>query len=106
MYEKYLIINFALFIVVALPLKAADLMFVLHIRHRWPDVWESMGKPGYIHGAKTTKMLRGFVAYGHHPLLSDDYIKRIALAQKILAPAQSILFMTFVILFIVMIFTK
>ena len=103
MLEKYLIINFALFIVVALPLKAADFMFVLHIKHRWPDVWESMGKPGYIHGAKTTKVLRGFVAYGQHPLLEDDYIRRIALAQRILAPAQSILFVSLVIMFVVMI---
>ena len=92
--------------VVALPLKAADFMFVLHIKHRWPDVWESMGKPGYFHGAKTTKILRGFVTYGHHPLLDDDYVKRIAFAQKILAPAQSVLFVTFVILFVAMIFTR
>jgi hypothetical protein len=62
-----------------------------------------MGSPGYIHGAKTTKMIRGFMTYGNHPLLEDDYVKRIALAQKILAPAQSILFVSLVIMFVVMI---
>ena len=106
MLEKYLLINFALFIVVALPLKAADFMFVLHVKHRWPDVWEKLGKPGYFHNTKMTKTIRGFVAYGNHPLLEDDYVKRIALAQKILAPAQSILFISLVIMFVVTIVNR
>ena len=106
MIEKYLILNFALFIAVTLPLKAADIMIVLHIKHRWPDVWEKLGSPGYFHTSKMTKTIRGFVAYGNHPLLDDVYIKRLALAQKILAPAQSILFVSLVIMFVVMIVNR
>ena len=51
-------------------------------------------------------MIRGFVNYGDHPILDDPYIKRLALVQKVLAPAQSILFVSFVIIFIAMLIAK
>ncbi|MDF1524856.1 MAG: hypothetical protein RRA15_04990 [bacterium] len=106
MYEKYLFFNFLLFIALTIPLMVADAMFIMHLKHRYTPAWDSLGKPGYILGFKTTRMIRGFVKYGDHPILEDEYIKRITVMQKILAPIQTILFASFVIIFIVMIVAK
>lgn len=106
MYEKYLFLNFITFLAVAIPLKVADAMFVLHLKHRWAPAWESLGKPGYLLSAKTTKNIRSFVKHGDHPILEDEYIKRLTVIQKILAPAQSILFVSFIVLFVLMLVSK
>ena len=88
MYENILFLNFITFLAVAIPLKVADAMFVMHLKHRWPEAWESLGSPGYLLSAKTTQMIRGFVKHGDHPILEDEYIKRLAVIQRILAPAH------------------
>ena len=106
MYEKYLFINFIIFIALTIPLMIADAMFVMHLKHRWSEAWESLGKPGYILSPKVTSMIRGFVKRGDHPILEDPYIKRLTVMQKILAPIQSILFVSFIVIFVLMIFTK
>ena len=106
MYEKYLFINFLLFIALTIPLMVADAMFVMHLKHRWTPAWESLGKPGYILSFKTTKMIRGFVKHGDHPILDDEYIKRLTVMQKILAPIQNILFVSFIVIFVLMLVSK
>ena len=106
MYEKYLFFNFLLFIALTIPLMVADAMFIMHLKHRFKPAWESLGKPGYILSFKTTRMIRGFVNHGDHPILKDPYIKRITVMQKILAPIQTILFASFVVIFALMIFSK
>ena len=106
MYENILFFNFIIFLAVAVPLKVADAMFVLHLKVRWPEAWESLGSPGYFLSAKTTNMVRGFVKHGDHPILEDPYIKRLALIQKILAPIQSLLFFSFILFFILMLVWK
>ena len=106
MYETYLFFNFLIFIALTIPLMVADAMFVMHLRHRWPEAWESLGKPGYILSFKVTKMIRGFVKHGDHPILEDPYIKRLTVMQKILAPIQNVLFVSFIVIFVLMIFSK
>jgi len=106
MYEKYLFLNFLLFIALTIPLMVADAMFVMHLKHRWTPAWESLGKPGYILSPKVTSMIRGFVKRGDHPILEDEYIKRLTVMQKILAPIQSILFVSFIVIFVLMLISK
>ena len=106
MYENYLFFNFLLFIALSIPLMVADAMFVMHLKHRWTEAWESLGSPGYILSHKVTKMIRGFVKHGDHPILEDPYIKRLTVIQKILAPIQSVLFVSFIILFVLMMISK
>ena len=106
MYENYLFFNFLLFIALSIPLMVADAMFVMHLKHRWTEAWESLGSPGYILSPKVTKMIRGFVKHGDHPILEDPYIKRLTVIQKILAPIQSVLFVSFIILFVLMMISK
>ena len=106
MYEKYLFLNFILFVALTIPLMIADAMFVMHLKHRYGPAWESLGKPGYILSPKVTTMIRGFVKHGDHPILEDEYIKRITIIQRILAPIQSILFVSFIVIFLLMIVSK
>jgi hypothetical protein len=106
LYEKYLFFNFLLFIALSIPLMVADAMFVMHLKHRWPEAWESLGKPGYILSPKITSMIRGFVKRGDHPILEDPYIKRLTVMQKILAPIQTVLFASFIVIFVLMIISK
>jgi len=106
LYEKYLFFNFLLFIALTIPLMVADAMFVMHLKHRYASAWESLGKPGYILSPKVTSMIRGFIKQGDHPILDDPYIKRLTVMQKILAPIQSVLFVSFIVIFVLMIFSK
>lgn len=106
MYQNYLYFNFVLFVALSIPLMIADAMFVMHLKHRYPPAWESLGKPGYILSPKTTSMIRGFVKHGDHPILEDQYVKRITVIQKILAPIQTVLFASFIVLFVLMIISK
>jgi len=106
LYEKYLFFNFLLFIALTIPLMVADAMFIMHLKHRYMPAWESLGKPGYILSPKVTTMIRGFVKRGDHPILDDPYVKRITIIQKILAPIQSVLFVSFVVIFVLMLVSK
>jgi hypothetical protein len=106
LYQNILFLNLIAWIGVFIPLKVADGMFVMHLRHRWPDAWESLGSPGYFVSAKTTQMIRGFVRHGNHPILDDKYIHRLTVVQKILAPLQSILFFSFIVFFVLMIINR
>jgi len=106
MYEQYLFFNFLIFIALTIPLMVADAMFIMHLKHRYPPAWESLGKPGYILSPKVTSMIRGFVKRGNHPILEDPYVKRLALMQKILAPIQSVLFVSFIVIFVLMLVSK
>jgi len=106
LFETYLFFNFAIFIALSIPLMVADAMFVMHLKHRWPAAWESLGKPGYILGPKVTGMIRGFVKHGDHPILDDPYIRRLTIIQRILAPIQTVLFASFIVIFVLMIFSK
>ena len=106
MYENYLYFNFLLFIALSIPLMVADAMFVMHLKHRYPPAWESLGSPGYILSPKVTKMIRGFVKHGDHPILEDPYIKRLTVMQRILAPMQTVLFASFIVIFVLMMISK
>jgi len=106
MYQTYLFFNFIIFIALSIPLMVADAMFVMHLRHRWPEAWESLGKPGYILSPKVTNMIRGFVKRGDHPILEDRYVRRITIIQRILAPIQTVLFLSFIVIFVLMIVSK
>jgi len=106
LYENYLYFNFLIFIALSIPLMVADAMFVMHLKHRYGPAWESLGKPGYILSPKVTKMIRGFVKHGDHPILEDPYIKRLTVIQKILAPMQTVLFVSFIVIFVLMIISK
>jgi hypothetical protein len=106
LYEKYLFFNFLIFIALTIPLMVADAMFVMHLKHRWSEAWESLGKPGFIPSPKVTKMIRGFVKRGGHPILEDPYIKRLTVMQRILAPIQSALFVSFIVIFVLMLISK
>ena len=46
LYEKYLFINFLLFIALTIPLMVADAMFIMHLKHRYTPAWESLGQAG------------------------------------------------------------
>jgi len=102
LYQNILFFNFIIFLAVAIPLKVADAMFIMHLKHRWPDAWESLGSPGYILSAKTTQMIRGFVQHGNHPILDDKYVHRLTVVQKVLAPLQTLLFFSFILFFVLM----
>jgi len=106
MYEKYLFFNFIIFVALTIPLMVADAMFVMHLKHRYPPAWESLGSPGYILSPKVTGMIRGFVKHGDHPILEDPYIKRLTVMQRILAPIQTILFVSFIVIFVLMLVSK
>jgi hypothetical protein len=106
LYQTYLFFNFIIFIALTIPLMVADAMFVMHLKHRWPEAWESLGSPGYILSPKVTSMIRGFVKHGDHPILDDPYIKRLTVIQRILAPIQNVLFVSFVVIFVLMIISK
>ncbi|UCF88756.1 MAG: hypothetical protein JSV70_00410, partial [bacterium] len=106
LYETYLFFNFIIFIALSIPLMVADAMFVMHLKHRWPEAWDSLGKPGYILSPKVTNMIRGFVRHGDHPILDDPYVKRITVIQRILAPIQTVLFASFIVIFLLMIISR
>ncbi len=106
MYQEILFFNLIIWVAVFMPLKLADAMFVMHLKHRWPDAWESLGSPGYWINLRTTQMIRGFVKHGDHPILDDQYIKRIVVIQKILAPLQTLLFFSFILFFVLMLVSE
>jgi hypothetical protein len=106
LYETYLFFNFIIFIALTIPLMVADAMFIMHLKHRYPAAWESLGKPGYILSPRVTSMIRGFVKHGDHPILEDPYIKRLTIMQRILTPIQTVLFASFIVIFVLMIVSK
>jgi hypothetical protein len=96
-----MLFNFLIFVAVTIPLVIADGQFVTRLRERYPEAWEDLGKPGFIVDPKTSQKIRGFAKRGSdHPMLQDPVIKRLAAIMNVLAPVQSLLFVTFVILFV------
>ena len=106
MYENILFFNFIVFVALTIPLMVADAMFVMHLKHRWPEAWESLGKPGYIMSPRMTGTIHAFVTHGDHPILEDRYVKRLALVMKILTPIQTLLFVSFIVIFVMMIISR
>ncbi len=101
MIQTYMLFNFALFVAVTIPLVVVDGMFVTYIRERYPEAWEDLGKPGFFMNPKTSQKIRSFAKRGgDHPMLQDPNVKRLAATMNTLAPLQSLLFVTFVILFV------
>ena len=101
MIETYMLFNFLIFVAVTIPLVVADGMFVNRLRERYPEAWEDLGRPGFIVSPGVSKKIRSFARHGgDHPMLEDPHIKRYAAIQTILGPVQSLLFATFVILFV------
>ena len=101
MIQTYMLFNFALFVAVTIPLVIADGKFVQRLQERYPEAWEDLGKPGFLVDPKTSQKIRSFAKRGgDHPMLQDPNVKRLAATMNTLAPLQSLLFVTFVILFV------
>ena len=101
MIETYMLFNFALFVAVTIPLVIADGKFVTHLKDNYPEAWEDLGKPGFIVEPKTSQKIRGFSRRGgDHPMMQDPVIKRLAAIQNVLSPLQSLLFVSFAVLFV------
>jgi hypothetical protein len=101
MIPTYMLYNFLLFVWVTVPLVVAEGMFVTHIREVYPEAWEDLGKPGFLVDPKTSQKIRSFFRHGgDHPMLQDPNVKRLAGIIGLFAPLQSLLFVTFVGLFV------
>jgi hypothetical protein len=101
MIETYMLFNFLIFVAVTIPLVVADGMLVTYLRERYPEAWEDLGKPGFLVDPKTSQKIRSFAKRGgDHPMLQDPNVKRLAATMNVLAPVQTLLFVTFAILFV------
>ncbi len=101
MINEYMLFNFLLFVAVTIPLVIADGKFVQRLQERYPEAWEDLGRPGFFVDRRTSSKIRGFSSRGgDHPMLQDPQIKRMAAIQNVLAPVQTLLFVTFAGLFL------